>query len=78
MNLYEIQSIKEISLTDLEGKELRKIGKAIARLRDGTSNKRYLVKKGSRVHVCKDIPSFIYDKYRNEPVYDLEYYALDE
>ena len=78
MKLIVTQSIKDISLTDLDGKELRKIAKAIARLRDGTSDKRYLVKNGDKVHICRDIFSFIYDKYRNEPVYDLEYYTLDD
>ena len=76
MNLYELQSIKDINLRNLESKELRKIGLAAARYRDGKSSKRYIVRKGDCVHVCEDISGFLYYKYRDEPAYSFEFYDL--
>ena len=78
MNLYEIQSIRDLSLIDLEAKELRKVAKALTRYYEGQSSKRYVIKKGDRLHVCDNIEDFIYYKYREEPAYSFEYYDLSQ
>ena len=78
MNLYELQSIKDINLRNLESKELRKIRLAMSRYFDGESSKRYIVRKGDRVHVCEDISGFLYYKYRDEPIYSFEFYEITQ
>lgn len=78
MSLYETQPVKDINVRNLDSKELRKIGLAVARYFDGKSSKRFIVRKGDRVHVCEKIEDFLYYKYRDEPLYSFEFYEITQ
>jgi len=69
MNL-EILPRQELSTIDLTASDLKRIN-------NPARSKRYFLNKSGRWHLCAEPVSFLYHRYRGEPLHDVVVYDLD-